>query len=68
MSNTTERDRADTATVPVGGAAPSEPPYVRAERPATQGTAPMHVSMTVNGRVRAMTVEPRMTRTLGSCV
>ena len=61
MSNTTERDRADTATVPVGGAAQSEPPDVRAERPATQGTALMHVRMTVNGRVRAMTVEPRMT-------
>lgn len=42
MSNTTERHRADTATVP-------------------QGAAIMDVSMTVNGRVRALTVEPRMT-------
>lgn len=49
MSHTSQRDRDDTATATVDGDAASEVRDVR------------HVSMTVNGRVRAMTVEPRMT-------
>ena len=49
MSNTRQRNRDDTGTATVDGDAASEVRDVR------------HVSMTVNGRVRAMTVEPRMT-------
>jgi xanthine dehydrogenase YagT iron-sulfur-binding subunit len=61
MSNTTRRNRDNTATVPAGGAAPSDVPDVPAEQPGTQGAVRLHVNVTVNGRARAVTVEPRMT-------
>src|SRR2546427_13118931 len=54
MSNPTERDRQNTPTVTLGGAAASEIAVV-------QEAVRVPVSMTVNGRVRAMTVEPRTT-------
>ena len=60
MSNSAKANRDNTATA-VGGDAASGIPDVRAEQPVTQGAVRLHVSMTVNGRVRAITVEPRMT-------
>ena len=54
MSNTTERDRHNTPTVTLGGAAASDIAVV-------QEAVRVRVSMTVNDRVRAMTVEPRTT-------
>ena len=61
MSNRAKADRDNTATARVGGDAASGIPDVRAEQPVTQGAVRLHVSMTVNGRVCAITVEPRVT-------
>jgi len=61
MSNRAKADRDNTATARVGGDAASGIPDVRAEQPVTQGAVRLHVSMTVNGRGCAITVEPRMT-------
>jgi xanthine dehydrogenase YagT iron-sulfur-binding subunit len=61
MSNATERDRDNTATATGGGDSASEIPDVQAEQAVTQGAVRLHVSMTVNGRAQAMSVEPRMT-------
>jgi xanthine dehydrogenase YagT iron-sulfur-binding subunit len=60
MSNTTKRDLDNTATVRVAGDAAGEILDVHAEHAVTQGGR-VRVSMTVNGRVRVMTVEPRTT-------
>jgi len=54
-----KRDRENRVTV--GGDAPSHSTDVRGEHAATHGPLVAHVSMTVNGQVRAMTVEPRTT-------
>src|SRR6266436_4438943 len=56
-----KRDRENTARVTVGGDAPSDSTDVRGEHAAMHGPLVAHVSMTVNGQVRAMMVEPRMT-------
>ena len=61
MTKRTKRDRDTTATVTVGGDAVSGSPDVHAEQAVTQEAVRVHVSMTVNGRARAMTVEPRTT-------
>ncbi len=61
MSNTTRRERDNTATGTVGGDAASEIPDVHAEQAVTQGAVRLHVSATVNGQVRAVVVEPRTT-------
>ncbi len=61
MSNTTRRERDNTATGTVGGDAASEIPDVHAEQAVTQGAVRLHVSTTVNGQVRAVVVEPRTT-------
>jgi xanthine dehydrogenase YagT iron-sulfur-binding subunit len=54
-------DRDNTATVTVAADAATEIPDVHAEQAVTQEAVRVHVSMTVNGRVRAMIVEPRTT-------
>src|SRR6266404_8145205 len=54
-----KRDRENRVTVV--GYAPSHSTDVRGEHAATHGPLVAHVSMTVNGQVRAMTVEPRTT-------
>jgi xanthine dehydrogenase YagT iron-sulfur-binding subunit len=54
MSKTTERNRHNTPTVTLGGAAASDTAVV-------QEAVRVRVSMTVNDQVRAMTVEPRTT-------
>jgi len=56
MSNPTEREPSEHSTVTLGGAAASEIAVV-------QEAVRVPVSMTVNGGVRAMTVEPRTTTT-----
>ena len=56
-----KRDHENTARMTVGGEAASNSTDVRGEHAATHGPLVAHVSMTVNGQVRAMTVEPRTT-------
>jgi xanthine dehydrogenase YagT iron-sulfur-binding subunit len=61
MTKRTKRDRDTSATVTVDGDAVSGSPDVHAEQAVTQEAVRVHVSMTVNGRARAMTAEPRTT-------
>jgi len=61
MSNTTKGDRDNTATVAVDGDATRQSPDVDAEHARTQEAVRLPVSMTVNDRLRAMTLEPRST-------
>src|SRR5256712_2990520 len=56
-----KRDHENTARTTVGGDAPSDSTDVRGEHAATHGPLLAHVSMTVNGQVRAMMLEPRTT-------
>ena len=56
-----KRDHENTAKMTVGGEAASNSTDVRGEHAATHAPLVAHVSMTVNGQVRAMTVEPRTT-------
>jgi xanthine dehydrogenase YagT iron-sulfur-binding subunit len=61
MRDTITPDRDDAGTVTAGGSAASDLTDVRAEQPATQEDVRLRVSVTINGRLLAMTVEPRMT-------
>ena len=54
-------DRENTGRLTAGGDASSDGTDVRDEHAATHGAPVAHFSMTVNGQVRAMTVEPRTT-------
>ena len=56
-----KRDHENTARMTVGGEAASNSTDVRGEHAATHGPLVAHVSMTVNGQVRALMVEPRTT-------
>jgi xanthine dehydrogenase YagT iron-sulfur-binding subunit len=61
MSETNRREFRDTATHTARGVAVVEEPDLEARRAAEQGIERMPVSLTVNGQICRMLIEPRMT-------